>query len=221
MKQYTYYTLAALSIRVPTPVKRSLTTMQILQFIVGANYAALHSFVSYDVPIQTVSSAGIKYTVSSVSSAIARATATGLGETVKKFLFRAAGEEGLAENVGVQSQVINPHPAHASDTARTSYSTSTQTVSCIDTSGQTFAIWLNFAYLLPLMALFMRFYIKAYLRRSGPAGSAKDAAKGVSREIEKDKPTKSNGQANGHANGHANGNATPNGKAKTNGKARN
>jgi hypothetical protein len=32
-------------------IKRTLTTLQITQFLVGASYAMLHSFVSYTVPI--------------------------------------------------------------------------------------------------------------------------------------------------------------------------
>src|SRR4051812_32775403 len=83
--------------------------MQIAQFIVGANFAAAHLFVSYTVPVstpyilvQTVSSAAASAAsaVSSSATAAASATsATGLGGVIKKLLFRAAGEEGLAENV--------------------------------------------------------------------------------------------------------------------------
>jgi len=40
-----------------------------------------------------------------------------------------------------------------------------QQVTCINTSGQTFAIWLNVVYLTPLTFLFVRFFIKSYLRR--------------------------------------------------------
>ncbi|KAK1751866.1 fatty acid elongase [Echria macrotheca] len=47
---YTYYTVTAFNIRVPIFIKRSLTTMQITQFLVGASYAMAHSFVSYSVP---------------------------------------------------------------------------------------------------------------------------------------------------------------------------
>lgn len=54
---YTYYTLTAFSIKVPMGVKRTLTTMQITQFIGGASAAMVHSFVYYYVPTAT-SSAG-------------------------------------------------------------------------------------------------------------------------------------------------------------------
>lgn len=49
--QYTYYTLTAFSIKVPMGIKRTLTSLQITQFLVGASYAMAHSFVSYIVPV--------------------------------------------------------------------------------------------------------------------------------------------------------------------------
>lgn len=53
--QYTYYTVTSFNIRVPLFIKRSLTTLQITQFLVGATYAMLHSFVSYSVPVASSS----------------------------------------------------------------------------------------------------------------------------------------------------------------------
>ncbi|KAF3317927.1 hypothetical protein TWF173_009748 [Orbilia oligospora] len=47
---YTYYTLSAFKIRVPTPIKRLLTTMQITQFLVGGSGAAIQIFISYIPP---------------------------------------------------------------------------------------------------------------------------------------------------------------------------
>lgn len=47
---YFYYSLSCLHIRVPTIFKKSLTSMQITQFIVGGSFAVLHCFVwIYDV----------------------------------------------------------------------------------------------------------------------------------------------------------------------------
>lgn len=66
-----------------------------------------------------------------------------------------------------------------------------ETVSCINTSGQTFAVWLNVFYLGPLMYLFMRFFYRSYIRRATPrvaagkvgaaAGAVVGAGKGVKR----------------------------------------
>lgn len=98
--------------------------------------------------------------------------------TLKKVLYRAVSAEGLADNVASSA-------GH-------------QTINCIDTSGQTFAIWLNVFYLGPLMYLFMRFFYRSYIRRATPKPTGKasgnrtvqaiegafvDAAKGVDRGI--------------------------------------
>lgn len=50
-------------------------------------------------------------------------------------------------------------------------------VSCIATSSETFAIWLNVLYLAPLTYLFVKFFITSYLARSN-AESARAAAVG-------------------------------------------
>ncbi|KAK5990292.1 Putative elongation of fatty acids protein [Cladobotryum mycophilum] len=47
---YTYYTVSAFNVKVPMAMKRGLTTMQITQFVLGASYTILHSFVTYIVP---------------------------------------------------------------------------------------------------------------------------------------------------------------------------
>ncbi|KAL3480328.1 GNS1/SUR4 family-domain-containing protein [Aspergillus californicus] len=173
---YTYYTLTALHIRVPTVVKRSLTTMQITQFVFGSALAASYLFVHYTLPpVRSVAT-------SSVSAGAAAATgATGL-DWLKQVAFRAAGAEGIAENVGhdggASREIVRPGPM----------------VTCMDTSGQGFAIWLNVAYLLPLTYLFARFFVRSYLYRKEPSPSTHihaaekaglDALKHVSREIQK------------------------------------
>lgn len=231
---YTYYTLTAFSVPIPNTLKRSLTTMQIIQFLVGATYAALHSFVFYTVPVQVVDTAASLEAAASaassiVSSAVATATAAGFGDVLKKLLFRAAGEDGLAGNVVPQKSVGQVKAtSQASGSNTVTYHTEYQTVPCIDTSGQTFAIWFNVLYLAPLTVLFVRFFIRSYLRRTTKASSkgakhqskhvaaekaGNDALKGIEREVYQ------NGHVNGYANGHANG--KPNGKmnGKTNGKA--
>ncbi|KAF2622513.1 hypothetical protein BU25DRAFT_402546 [Macroventuria anomochaeta] len=203
---YTYYTLSALGYRVPNFVKRTLTTMQITQFLVGASFAALHLFVSYTVPVSvahkiaeqvtsSVQPSSIASTVSSaVSSVTESATAvlpTATGPALAflwKLVYRAAGDEGLAENIPVPGsslipahqshtptvvaahhenpvqRLLHPHTTHTVD--RVVYRTEYQHAPCIDTSGQAFAIYLNLIYLAPLTGLFMRFFVKSYFRRT-------------------------------------------------------
>ncbi|KAI7977556.1 hypothetical protein EIK77_000506 [Talaromyces pinophilus] len=205
---YSYYALTALHVRVPNAIKRSLTTMQITQFIFGTFAASSYMFVRYSIPV-SVSRAvswehlqkAIPAAASAAESGIAAATASaGVVPWLKKFAFRAAGAEGIAENVlNAQGQHFG---ADALNAAR--YSQSKQqagnailyeTIDCVDNSGQAFAIWLNVMYLLPLTYLFARFFVKSYLRRKEPAQqkagtqiqqvekAGLDALKGVSREI--------------------------------------
>ena len=215
----------------PNFVKRTLTTMQITQFLVGASFAAVHLFVSYTVPVSvahkvaeqvtsSVSPASIASTVSSAVSSVTESasaalpTATGPALAfLWKLVYRAAGDEGLAENIPVPgSSLIPAHQEHAPTPIaahdnlaqrvlhkihtvdRTVYRTEYQHVPCIDTSGQAFAIYLNLIYLAPLTGLFMRFFVKSYFRRTNPKAkhqskhtpiskAAGDAIHGVEREI--------------------------------------
>ncbi|KAH8728242.1 GNS1/SUR4 family-domain-containing protein [Phaeosphaeriaceae sp. PMI808] len=230
---YTYYTVSAFGYRVPNVVKRTLTTLQITQFLVGSAYAACHLFVAYTVPVTIaynvtekvapkVVSSSVSSVVSSVSSTAVAALPTATGAAVaffRKLVYRAAGDEGLAENIAVPGHPLpyyqqqqNLAAAAAAATARPEhpiqqlfhpretvnkivYRTEYQSVPCIDTSGQAFAVYLNLIYLTPLTFLFMRFFFKSYLRRTSPQAknqskhaaitkATRDATHGVGREIE-------------------------------------
>ena len=190
--------------------------MQITQFLVGVTYAALHLFVSYTIPVSVAYEVAEKvlpkFNASSISSAASSVAstavpvATGAGLAfLKKWIYRAAGDEGLAENVyaapattpaafaGVPQHA--QHPIQHATHTRTVYRTQYEHVPCIDTSGQAFAIYLNLIYLAPLTILFMRFFVKSYMRRGASntknrttqqhiAKSTRDAIHGVDREIE-------------------------------------
>lgn len=230
---YTYYTVSALGFRVPNVVKRTLTTLQITQFLVGSAFAAIHLFISYTVPVsvaykitekvaapQTTSTVAttVSSAVSSASETLATALPTVTGVAVaflRKLIYRAAGDEGLAENIMLPGQPMPTYqsqqvvaaapsePAHLNpvqkffhqSVERTVYRTEYQSVPCVDTSGQAFAIYLNLIYLAPLTILFMRFFFKSYLRRSTPtkqgqpkrrtiSDAAGDAKRSVEREFD-------------------------------------
>ena len=145
---YTYYTLTAFSICVPMAVKRSLTTMQITQFLVGASYAMLHSFVSYTVPI---AAGGTSKPSPAVAATSANTTSA-----------QAAATAGLIENIrSAIAGVLGDSAAGITDSE-----VPQRVVPCITTTGETFAIWLNVLYLAPLTYLFVMFFITSYLKRS-------------------------------------------------------
>lgn len=156
--QYAYYTLNHLGIRVTQGLKSTLTTLQIAQIIFGATYAIAHLFIAYDIPVETPYlfvhnlSSALPTAASSVSSAIASAD---IGSWLKKAALRAAGEEGLAENVrNTQGQTFGIDAVHAAEVEKAQeevrYKIQYRTINCLDTPGETFAILLNFVYLAPL-----------------------------------------------------------------------
>lgn len=201
-----------MGVRVPKGFKQTLTTMQITQIVTGICYAVPHLFVSYQIPISTPYLYQIKSAVSKIanaapsdastvsSAALATASAS-LGSWLKKAALRAAGHEGLAQNVlNEQGQTFGVDAVHAlKDLAtreETRYRDEVGWVNCLDTQGQAFAVWLNCVYFLPLTILFVQFFTKAYLkrvevRRRSSTGehatiagkSGRDAVKGVARRM--------------------------------------
>lgn len=155
----------------PQRLKRTLTTMQISQFVVGATYATIHLFVSYRAPVLVASK--IAQALPSVSSAVASAATSAVGgsilenwkQGVKELAAMVAGSPGIARRVhdshqpdaGVDSSVAQKIGAGAQ------YATKYMETRCLDTSGQAFAVWLNVFYLLPLTFLFVRFFLKSYI----------------------------------------------------------
>ncbi|KAF2816081.1 uncharacterized protein BDZ99DRAFT_565953 [Mytilinidion resinicola] len=213
---YTYYTVSALRYRVPQFIKRTLTTLQIAQFVVGVGFAAIHLFVSYTVPVSTpytifntVRSAASALS-STIDSSLLPAATTNVGAIIKKLAYRAAGQEGLAENVrNSQGEIFGNEAGKVEETVNREirYRNEYKEIPCIDTTGQSFAIWLNVVYLLPLTALFIRFFVRSYFKRTSVsakhpthhhaiAKAGHDAVHGFNRELESLGENLENGVAN-------------------------
>jgi hypothetical protein len=154
---YTYYTITAFSIRVPMVIKRSLTTMQITQFLVGASYAMCHSFVSFIAPILLTKQTTTAVNTPAQSFESALPSASGTFDVIKQFVF--GDEEGAAGQLAETASV----PSFETKTVYV-------TQPCVVTTGETFAIWLNVLYLAPLTYLFVSFFIASYVKRSNAAG---------------------------------------------------
>lgn len=226
---YTYYTLTAFRIKVPVFIKRTLTTLQITQFVVGASYAMVHSFVSYTIPV----------VLNSSGSPITSAVPAGA----------SAGNAAIIDNIrNMIGGVVGSKPATAADAAPSGMyrvaalsetaSYGQRVVPCITSSGETFAIWLNVLYLAPLTYLFVMFFISSYLRRSSVDAArykkgtsarresnvtlAEKAGWEAARQVEKEVYGGEDVVMNGNektkkANGVAH---SPNGKSRANGKRR-
>ncbi|POS85973.1 hypothetical protein EPUL_002725 [Erysiphe pulchra] len=155
---YTYYTITTFNIRVPQILKKGLTTAQIVQFLVGASYAAIHSFISYSYLyefqiIKTVLKEPASTTLSSVRSVV---TSISLTEKIKDLLITSLG----------RSNKVRPEAKLPVFTESYTFHSERLSSNCLDTSGQNFAVWLNVIYLTPLTFLFMRFFVNSYFRRS-------------------------------------------------------
>ncbi|KAL1874263.1 hypothetical protein Daus18300_003627 [Diaporthe australafricana] len=218
---YTYYTLSAFSIRVPVFIKRTLTSLQITQFLIGASYAMIHSFVSYSIPVTKtiVQDATAPAATSVDADSTEPASGPAFLESLKQIVLGAASKVTTAAAEQVSSAEANAELEQSTTTTQETVYTQ-EVVPCINTTGQTFAIWLNVLYLAPLTYLFVKFFITSYLRRSN-AGSVQgkgkgsresqvavaekagwDAAQSIQQEVYGE-GSSSNGQANGQANGKA------------------
>ena len=177
--------------------------LQIFQFVFGVSYAVAHLFIAYTRPVSTPYlfihslSSALPTAASSLPSALTSATATaGLSSWLKKAALRAAGEEGLAENVrNAQGEHFGIDAIHAAEVEKAQeeirWRSEWQVTHCLDTPGQVFAILLNAIYLLPLTILFLRFFTQRYItgtKQHVPpetkAQVAKESAKEAIRDLE-------------------------------------
>lgn len=121
---------------------------------------------------------------------------------LKKLMYRAVGREALAEAVrnhegelfgpefdenliprtieDIKEHVIKPRVEEIKEEVL--YRHEFHTVRCLDTDGQAFAIWLNVAYLLPLIGLFLNFFRRSY---SGKKRTLSESAQDASRKTQR------------------------------------
>jgi hypothetical protein len=141
--------------------------MQISQFIIGINFATMHLFLHYTVPVSTpytwtktvssaisVASAAMASAPSAAGKIAQSIEAPGLALFLRKMFLRIMGEESLAQKwreSSVSAPVQSP-PVNFTEyvTRETKWRTSYEFVPCIDTEGQAFAVWVNVVYLIPL-----------------------------------------------------------------------
>ncbi|KAK3725460.1 hypothetical protein LTR37_000430 [Vermiconidia calcicola] len=152
----------------------------------SAAYAATDSATSAVSSVSSFAEGFAASPISVISSIVESPMATGtMRAFIKKMLLRAAGEEGVAERVGMgqsyRDAIQNPVGAARGEIPNiaervekfverryeTHYRTEWTRINCIDTSGEAFAIYLNLLYLAPLTFLFARFFVRAYAQRGG------------------------------------------------------
>ncbi|KAJ5343654.1 uncharacterized protein N7506_003478 [Penicillium brevicompactum] len=112
------HTLMSLGFAIPMTIKRSLTSLQIAQFLAGFVWGYAYFFVKYTVPFDAA--------VSQTTSA------------------NSHGDYGVSAIDGAEEVGYG------------------RVVSCLSDSGEAFTILLTTAYVLPLLLLFVRFFIASY-----------------------------------------------------------
>ena len=174
--------------------------MQIAQIIFGISYAAAHLFVAYDVPyyatyrVMNNLSTALPSAAATATSAFSSMSASAdFAGWLKKAALRAAGEEGLAENVrnhNGQPFGIDAIRSMQSEKSQEEliYKLSMTKTHCLDTSGEVFAILLNFLYLAPLTYLFIDFFRQGFIKgsRTDPQKSKAEVAKHSADQAVKD-----------------------------------
>lgn len=159
--------------------------MQITQFILGASYTMLHSFITYVAPVTVTRGENGAQASPQAAADPAVQTAGGL-DSLKQLVFGSAAQAG------------SNAPASTGAVTETIYTEQP----CIVSTGETYAIWMNVLYLAPLTYLFVSFFITSYLKRSSAASKLPskasrrlsnnvtlaekagwDAARGVEREV--------------------------------------
>ncbi|KKA29731.1 hypothetical protein TD95_005345 [Thielaviopsis punctulata] len=159
---YTYYTVTAFNIRVPMVIKRTLTTMQITQFLVGVTCAMSYSFIAYALPVTVQVPQTVTAEPKPIAS-VAEANAGVLGN-LKQMMVGAMTKAADAAASASSAASASPSTTYRSETVYVSQN-------CVNSSGVQFAVWLNVFYLAPLTYLFVSFFIASYTRRGRTAAA--------------------------------------------------
>ncbi|PWZ02847.1 hypothetical protein BCV70DRAFT_203747 [Testicularia cyperi] len=157
---YTYYSMTAMKLPFTGGLKRSMTTIQITQLVVGCALAASYTFLRYDptaYPTGAVPSPG-KHIFNPASAAFES--------------FQTAGNATSASSSIIASNTKEAIDFIKHSIVKSMSSEGTKTTCCVATSGQLFAVSLNVAYLIPLIYLFVSFYVRSYQKKAAKAAKS-------------------------------------------------
>ncbi|PWN88930.1 hypothetical protein FA10DRAFT_302328 [Acaromyces ingoldii] len=164
---YAYYLCSAMRWPFPKALKRNLTTLQIAQIASGTLLTNVYFFLLLDpirlaaafarTPTSTLLPASLFASASSTSLANASAASKPWTLAARLFGRKAAAAVAAADAV--------PNEMLLSTYARARLATSDASV-CLDRQGAALALHANTLYMIPLLVLFARFFIRAYLAPS-------------------------------------------------------
>jgi hypothetical protein len=156
---YTFYAATSLGIRVPSALKRGITMMQIHQLFFGMLLAASYFFVTYipsSFPNHSRPSVGVEQYSGAWNEV------TGLLSGNSSFLTSPT----LHSNTAINDRLI--------DTKIAASLNANGRAPCMSSTGQSFALALNVGYLIPLICLFVNFYVNSYLKKRAATTKSSD-----------------------------------------------
>ncbi|KAJ6031899.1 hypothetical protein N7540_002631 [Penicillium herquei] len=125
---YLYFTLQGLGVVIPVRIKRTLTSLQLVQFFVGMIWLLTYLFMSYKVPTHMVANPPNE-------------------ESGKLLHLSRSKNQNSSEDSHRKLKDV------ASD----------GTITCLSDSGEVFGLTIGLAYLIPLILLFLNFFVKTYV----------------------------------------------------------
>lgn len=163
---YTYYSLTAMKMPFTGGLKRSMTTIQITQLVVGVQMAASYMFIRYNpfaYPDGALPSPGrfVPHPAGLLNSFESSLNSTTVAHKLQStHWLSSTTTEALSV---IRDAILNGMGAGSKSTP------------CVSTTGQLFAVGLNVVYLLPLIYLFVSFYIRSYKKKAIKAAAEKAA----------------------------------------------
>ncbi|KAI9924236.1 hypothetical protein MW887_007186 [Aspergillus wentii] len=127
---YSYFTIHSLGVSVPMSIKRSLTTIQIAQFLTGFVWGYSYLFVKYHVPLDITA--------------------------------QPVDHSNSWESGSYSRMEYNPPSTRGSDSVTRVVATAA--TPCLSDSGEALTVVLTTVYVLPLLLLFVRFFIESYTK---------------------------------------------------------
>lgn len=154
---YLWYSCSTLKIPVPKAFKQGMTTAQITQLVVGFFIATSYFYLRYDplaYPSGLAQSAGVPSSYySNMHNTLLSSSSTSNSSSFFNSSKTLAGLQALPGYSEAKEAIIRSADSNG-------------TVSCIQSSGALFGVVLNSIYLGPLIALFVRFYLRSYQKKS-------------------------------------------------------
>lgn len=197
---YSYYFSSAMKLPFPSTLKRNLTTLQIAQITSGVILTNLYWITKLNPTLVATRLASVGFNQVLERPSVVSNLILSSSSSSKQSYTTAAGLE--LWQIATERAVLAPTASGSLSQQR-----------CLESSGSSLALHLNTLYLVPLVVLFARFFIRSYVgsaqsKRTGAQRAKK--AQGQAEQAIKDVDVGNGGEkrANGHHHQYTNGKAS-------------